>query len=433
MSKIVGIRREDKNIWEKRVPLIPDDVRDLIRRSGIQFIVQPDDNRVFADSDYLNSGAIVQEDLSPCSVIFAIKEIPAQALLPGKVYVYFSHTKKGQSYNMPMLQKVIDQKSTLIDYELIADANNKRLVFFGRFAGLAGMIDALSIYGQRLQRQGIDSPFKDVHYAHFYGEVAHAKTHLQKISKAVARHGLKRPIAPFVIGITGSGHVSKGAQEILDIFPHKTLSYSECVTLEADETHIIKVVFNEADMFEARSSQRSFDVQDYYDFPEKYRSRFSDYIHCLTLLVNGIYWDSRYPRLVTKEFLRSHFSQHPFPKLQIITDISCDIHGAIECTEKTTTPDDPAFTYDPLVDSVRPGIGSHGVTIMAVDNLPTEFPRDASTAFSDALRPFVPAIVSADYLVAFDECLLPPEIKRAVVVYHGRLTPSHRYLEKFLH
>ncbi|MGF3553879.1 MAG: hypothetical protein ACQXXF_01200, partial [Thermoplasmatota archaeon] len=158
MSIVLGIRREDKNRWERRVPIIPKHVQKLKKNYDIETIIQPSDIRIFSDKEYLDAGAKVQDNLSSSSVIFAVKEIPINFFEPRKTYVFFSHTIKGQKHNMPMLKKMMDLGCTLIDYEKIVDKNGRRLVFFGRFAGLAGMVDTLWIFGQRAKWEKIDTP-----------------------------------------------------------------------------------------------------------------------------------------------------------------------------------------------------------------------------------------------------------------------------------
>src|SRR4030043_2363614 len=171
MEVSIGIRREDKNRWERRSPIIPDHVKQLIREHNFHFVVQPGSIRVFSESEYKNAGADISEDLSTCSAIFAVKEIPQNLILKNKVYIFFSHTIKGQSYNMSMLQKLLDQKCTLIDYELIVDKTGRRLVFFGNYAGLAGMIDSFWALGQRLHVEGFTTPFLNIQPAHKFTDL----------------------------------------------------------------------------------------------------------------------------------------------------------------------------------------------------------------------------------------------------------------------
>jgi len=430
VKKIIGIRREDKNEWERRVPIIPAHIRKL-EDVDIRVCIQPQKNRAFADKEYLSAGAKVTEDIEPCPVILGVKEIPTSLLRPDKIYLYFSHTIKGQPYNMPMLQRLVDLKCTLIDYECIKDENGKRLVFFGRYAGLAGMIDALHILGKRLKQQGLNSPFEKIKPAYKYHDLEEAKSDIALVGKKISENGLPADIAPMVVGFAGYGHVSKGAQEIYDLLPVQQITPRELVSKKIKSDQLLKVVFKEEDMVVPVDSSQSFSLQDYYEHPEKYESRFEKYLPFMTILLNGIYWENRYPRLVTKSFLKKYFAGEK-QKLQIISDISCDINGSIECTEKTTIPDEPAFVYNPLTDTISDGIEGRGIIVLAVDNIPAELPRDSSAAFSEALWPFIPGIVNADLDQDFQNCNLPAEIKRAAILYKGQLTPAYRYLNEHL-
>lgn len=431
MSFTFGIRREDKNKWERRVPLIPRHIQKLKEQCDIDAIVQPSSIRVYLEKEYENAGAVINEDLSSCPVIFAVKEIPIDFFEPKKAYVFFSHTIKGQEYNMPMLKKMMDMKCNLIDYEKITDERGARLVFFGRFAGLAGMIDTLWSLGQRLQSQNIDTPFNEIKQTVHYKNLDDAKKHLEEVGEQIKENGIPESLTPMIVGFAGYGHVSNGAQEILDILPTEEISPKEIKKVFENPSNrcVYKVVFKERDMVEPISSDDSFELQDYYNHPEKYRSIFEEYVSNLTILMNCIYWDGRYPRLVTKDFVKTNYENL---KLRVIGDISIDINGAIEFTEKSTTSDAPSFIYNPGTDSIKDGFEGKGIVVMGVDNLPCELPKESSNAFSTILLDFVPEIVKADYTKEFEDCALPPEIKRAVILYHGKLTPDYRYIDKYL-
>jgi len=433
--KVIGIRKETKNIWERRTPLIPDDVKELRDRFDIHTIIQPSSIRVYTDDEYSAVGATVNDDLSAADVIFGVKEMPVDFFVPGKTYVFFSHTIKGQPHNMPMLKRLMELNCQLIDYERITDDDGRRLIFFGRFAGIAGMLDTLWGLGQRLLHEGIETPFLQIKRAVDYHDLNEARSALQKVATQIRDKSLPTPIIPLVIGITGYGNVSKGVQEVLSWLPVVEVTPSELPRLCSNpprwQNFIYKVVFKEEDMVEPLSPNDTFDLYDYYQHPEKYRSKFTQHLPYLTVLINAIYWDSRYPRLVTKSFLKAWYTRNT-PRLKIIGDISCDIEGAIECTVRTTTPGDPFFVYDPITGDTTPGLEGPGIPILAVDNLPAELPRDASREFSKMVKPFVPYIVDADYSKPFDKLNLPPALKRAVIVHQGKLTPNYQYLSKYI-
>ena len=431
MSSTLGIRREDKNKWERRVPITPVHVRKLKEKHGIDTIIQPSTIRVFSDKEFDSSGANVNEDLSS-SVVFAVKEIPIKFLQKGKTYIFFSHTIKGQSYNMPKLKKMMELGCNLIDYEKITDEKGRRLVFFGKFAGLAGMIDTLWAYGQRMKWKEIDSPFSEIKQTIHYHDLDQAREYIKIIGEKIKRDGLPEALTPFVVGFAGYGNVSLGAQEILDILPVKEIRPNQLEAIHENFSNkvVYKVIFKEEDIVEPVSIEEKFNLQEYYEKPHLYRSIFQQYIRRLSILMNCIYWDKQYPRLITKEFLEENLTGHL--KLQVIGDISVDINGAIEFTEKSTTPDNPVFVYNPIRDDVIEGFSGNGIVVMAVDNLPCELPKESSQAFSDSLLPFIPSIIKADYSVNFEELVLPPEIKNAMILYQGKLTPNYQYINRFL-
>jgi alpha-aminoadipic semialdehyde synthase len=332
---------------------------------------------------------------------------------------------------MPMLKKMMDLRCNLIDYEKIEDEKGNRLIFFGRFAGIAGMIDTLWSLGRRFKSRNIETPFNKIKQTIDYKDLPDAIKQIKELGKQIKEIGIPKSISPIIVGIAGYGHVSKGSQEILDLLPSKEISPKEIKKVIENPSNccIYKTVFKEEDIVKPFAPEDSFELQDYYNNPQKYKSIFEKYTPDLTILMNCIYWDSRYPRLVTKDFVKEN---HENMKLQVIGDISIDINGAIEFTEKSTTPDSPTFIYNPKTDSIKDGVEGNGIVVMGVDNLPCELPRESSNMFSNALINFIPEIVNADYNVEFKDCVLPLEIKKAVILYHGKLTPNYKYIDKFL-
>ncbi len=430
MEKILGIRREDKNLWERRVPLLPKHVEELKEKYNIKTILQPFERRAITQEEYLAAGAEYDENLEKCSTILAVKEIPLDILMADKTYLFFSHTIKGQAYNMPLLKKLMDLKCTLIDYECIKDEKGRRLVFFGRYAGLAGMIDALHGYGQRLLAKGYETPFLQIKPAYKYKDLDEAKREVKKVGEDLAiNNGLPKNKIPLVFGFTGYGNVSRGAQEIFDLMPHVEITPDELETLkEKPDNKLYKVVFKEEHMVEPKDKNDKFELLDYFNHPEKYVSKFSNYIPHLSVIINAIFWNEQYPRFITKKDMKEMNEM----KLDLVCDISCDINGAVEFTEKATESDNPAYVYNPFTDQITDGYEGEGIVNIAVDNLPTELPRDASGEFGEALFPFIPGIVNAKMNGSFETCELPAPIKRAVILYKGELTPDYQYLKEYL-
>lgn len=434
MAHRVGIRREDMYAWERRTPLVPSDGAALVRENDLSIVAQSAPKRIFTDDDYRRVGIEVADDLSSCPVVFGIKEIPIPVLEPNTTYTFFSHTIKGQAYNMPMLRRILELGSTLIDYEKVTDDAGRRLIFFGNYAGLAGVIETLWTLGERLAWEGVPNPFSALRRALDYPDLDTAKGALRRIGEEIASQGLPQQIAPLVIGIAGYGNVSRGAQEILALLPVEEVLPEDLANLRnggtASNRVVYKVVFKEEHLAEPLAAGASFDLQEYYTHPERYRGVFDRYLPHLDVLMNCIYWEPRYPRLVTKQKVRELTESGG--RLRVIGDVSCDVEGAIECTVEATQPDDPVYVYDPVEDTTIRGVAGNGPVIMAVEILPSELPRESSTYFSGVLKRYIPAIAGADYSGTFAACDLPPEIKRAVIAYRGELTPSYRYLEPYL-
>lgn len=434
MQRRIGIRREDKSRWERRVPVTPSIARALTEQ-GIHIHVQPSPIRAFSEDEFTAAGALMEEDLSDCPIVFAVKEIPPALLRAGGAYMFFAHVIKGQAYNMPMLRRMLELGCTLIDYEKVTDENGRRLIFFGRHAGLAGAIETLRALGQRLASQGITTPFAEIRHAYEYHDLAEAKDAVAQAGAKIRTEGLPLAVAPLTIGVAGYGNVSTGAWEILNLLPVQVIEPEELadVTSGSDASrHVIyATTFREQHIVTPRNDLEPFDCQRYYDCPDNFLPVFENYLPHLTVLINGAYWDARYPRLVTVAGLRQHF-ENGRRKLQVIGDISCDIEGGIECTVKATELDAPTFVYDPLTGSVYDGDAGEGVTVMAVDILPSALPRDASETFSAVLAEFIPGIAAVDTTAPFEELALPPEIKRAVIVHRGELTPAYRHLQQYL-
>ncbi len=431
MAARIGIRKEDKSRWERRVPLAPDHVGRLVAE-GLEVEVQPSKRRVFPDEQYRKAGAILSDDLSGSLVVFAVKEIPTRLLAPGKTYMYFAHVIKGQPYNMPMLRHLLDQGCTLIDYERVVDDQGRRLILFGRHAGLAGMIDSLWTLGRKLESEGHATPFASMKAAHEYEDLGAALTAVRTVGEQIERDGLPEGLTPMVFGFAGYGNVSQGAQEIFDLLPHQAVSPENLEEAATGVGTLIKVVFEEKHMVIREDDDRAFDLQEYYQYPERYRGDFARHVPHLTVLMNCIYWTSRYPRLVTRELLREMFDTQRAPRLRVIGDISCDVEGAIECTLKATQPDDPVYVYLPVKDTIVSGVEGHGPAVLAVDNLPAELPVESSHDFGDALAPFVLPIARADFETPLETLDLPDEIKRGIIVLRGKLTPDYAYLTEHL-
>jgi len=432
-TKVIGIRREDKNVWERRSPLIPEQVGQLIGE-GLGFAVQSSNIRTFSDDEFREVGADVKEDLSSCPVVLGVKEMPEGFFQPGHTYVFFAHVIKGQHHNMPMLARLMELGCNLLDYEKITDDTGRRLVFFGRFAGLAGIVDTLAGLGRRLELRGIETPFARVRLAHEYGRVDLARAALAEVGRDVVEQGLPEQLSPLVIGVTGYGHVAKGAWEMLDALGATEVEPVDLEPLAArgDRHALYRVMFREEDMVEPKELGHRFDLKEYFARPELYRSQFERWLPHLTMMANCIYWDARYPRLITKDWVERNYSAGSTPRLAIVGDISCDIDGSVQVTAKTTDPGQPFFVYDPATGRALDGLSGPGLAVMAVDNLPCELPFDSSREFGLALLPFIPALARTDFARPLEELGLPDALRRALILHRGKLTPEYQYIGRFL-
>ncbi len=434
---IVGIRLEDKNQWETRVPLVPEDVKELVA-DGVDLRVQRFPRRAFSDDQYEAAGAILVDELDDCDIVLGVKEIPVDQFRESQAYMFFSHTIKGQSYNMKMLASLIEKRNTLLDYETVIDSEGRRLIFFGRHAGLAGAVDTLWALGQRLNVLGQTSPFLLLQQCRQYGSLDAVTEAVNVVRDRIAAGGIPQSLAPLVVGVTGYGHVSSGAQEIIELLPAVEVAPDDLHDfVEANGTltdRIVKVVYKEQDLVEPKDPAREFVLQDYYDHGSEYRSRFGPHLGLLTVLINGIYWDERYPKLATEQQLRDLYGAgESAPRLLVVGDITCDVDGALACTVRDTDPGDPCFVYDPDTRAAPSGFEGTGITVMAIGNLPCELPIEASETFSEALSPFVRDLASADWKESnFESVALPGPVKRSVILWRGEFTPRYDYMAEFL-
>jgi len=403
---------------------------------GLSVQVQRSPTRAFPDEAYLRAGAELVDDPFDADLVVAVKEIPTRLLRAGGTYVYFSHTVKGQPYNMDMLRRLVELGCDLVDYERVVDDDGRRLIFFSWFAGAAGAIDTLHAIGARLGWCGHATPFQDVPMAHTYGDLALAEQGLRQVGERIRSQGLPAAICPFVLGITGYGNVARGAQHVLSWLPVEEISPEDLPELRAraavPRDRIFKVVFHERHMVEPIEPGASFDLQQYFTQPQRYRSCFARQVHHLDAMINAIYWTGDYPRLITNEQLRRWFDEQGGIRLQVVGDVSCDVEGSVQCLVKPTGPSEPCFVYDPVTGMVTDGVEGRGLVVMAVDNLPCELPAESSRAFSQALEPFIAELAQADLSLPYDQLSLPEPIRKALILHRGEFTPDYRHMADYI-
>ncbi|MGE5355862.1 MAG: hypothetical protein ACM3PT_06435 [Deltaproteobacteria bacterium] len=433
MNKKVAIRIEDKYIMERRVPIIPKHISLLIEKYGLDFYIESSAKRVYTDNEFRHAGAKVVSNIDEIPVVFGVKEMPPDIFREGFTYIFFSHTVKGQKHNMPELKMMVEKKVNLIDYEKIRDQDGKRTIFFGRYAGLAGMINTLWAFGQRMKSAGIDTPFVRLKQAYKYHSLAEAQSVIIAIKEEIETKGISSELCPLIIGITGYGHVGSGALEILkllnpvEISPEDLLHFANSQKFSDRSVYIC--IFKECHLVKPEHGN-IFELKDYYNNPHRYTNDFEKYIDKITILINSMYWDQRYPKLITIDYLKTNFSSAH--KLKIIGDITCDPKGSVECTLECTTIEEPVYIYNPADDTKTTGFFGSGLCIMAVDILPSELPRESSEGFSEILVPYLPYIVTCDYTADYESLSLPDCIKKGLILHNGKFTPEFSYMNDFI-
>ncbi len=425
MNKTV-LRKEHKNKWEKRTCLTPEAVKALADR-GYRIDVETSEIRVFKDSDYRLQHCHIVKSPDPYSFVLGIKEPPIQSIQPHQIHLCFSHTHKGQTYNMPLLARFIQQKATLLDYELITDEDNNRTIAFGRYAGIAGAVDTLSLAGQKYCLQGIKSPLIKIKPSWQY-------QHKTAIRQAFETINMKEG-PQLRVAIVGSGKVGQGAEEVCCWLGLPRLEAADFLARKLPQASFYTVlstkhVYRKKHLKNGQlPGADGFDYKDYLDKGSAvYESSFYELLGQFDVLIHTPYWEDKYDKLLPLSILQQYEKKLPM----IIGDISADIDGSLSCSKKTTDTDHPVFTYYPQTDSVEDGLTANGLAVMCIDNLPCELPMDASCHFSSILPDYIPAIMEMDLSLDWDMCNLPTNLQRATLVYRGELTPQFAYLQQFL-
>lgn len=390
----IGIIREGKVPPDRRTPLTPEQCA-RAAAMGVDITVQRSPVRAFTDEEYQAAGIRVVEDMTDRDLLIAVKEVPVDMLMAGKSYLFFSHTIKKQPHNRKMLQAIVQRGITLIDHELLTNAKGERVIAFGRWAGVVGAYNAF-----RAWQATVGGPvLKPAHLCHDRAEL---EVHL-------AAFPLPTDLR---IVLTGGGRVGGGAIEVLE---HKGIRrVPPGAFLNERSGQPVFTVVGTEDLYE-RIDGRPMDRSAFHRDPSGHRSRFLPYARLADIYIACHFWDPRGPKILSRSDLRD-----PGLRLKVIADISCDVGGPIDSTLRSSTISDPLFGYDPET-ATECGVGHAGsITVMAVDNLPCELPRDASTSFgNDLLTAVLP------HLTGTDEDRM---IERATIVQDGRLTGSYAYL-----
>lgn len=397
----IGILREGKIPTDARAPLAPRQCVEIQERFPVRIVIQPSPLRCYHDTEYIEQGIQRQEDLSDCDLILGVKEVPIDHLLPEKTYMFFSHTIKKQAHNRRLLQAVLQKGIRLIDYEVLTDERGDRLIAFGYYAGIVGAHNGLWTLGQRTGL--FDLP--RMYQCHDYSEV---KSHYAKCK-----------LPPLRIVLTGSGRVASGAIRNLHDFGIPQVSPADF--LHKDFDHPVFTQLFAQDYVQHRSGQRIFNKEHFYAHGEEYVSVFAPFAKRSDIMMNAIYYDKKAPMFFTAAEMAA-----PDFAIQVVADISCDIapDASVPCTLRASTIADPVFGFDPHTGHECPPFLPHAVDVMAIDNLPSELPRDATAYFGRQLMDnILPEILRQN-----DSAV----VQRATIAEAGHLCERYCYLQDYV-
>jgi len=402
MKKLkIGIIREGKVPPDKRVPLTPKQCRSLETvYPNVEIIVQPSPIRAYKDEVYLAEGIKMSEDLSDCEIILGVKEVNISDLIPNKKFLFFSHTLKKQPYNRDLLQAVLDKKIQLIDYEALKNKSNKRVIGFGRYAGIVGCYNGFLTYGLKHRLYELKAANK----------CADRKEVEEELKKVVLPDDTK-------IVLTGFGRVGHGAREILDLLPIKEVTPEEFISESFDGpvyTHL------EVEDYYAKRDGGEFDKSEFYSTPQLYKSDFKKFLSQADMYIPCHYWSDKADYIITREDLKAEDV-----RLSVVADISCDIDCAVACTIRPSKISDPIYGYDPVTETEADFMKEGVIAVMAVDNLPCELPLDASEDFGgELMKEVFPSLIieDKDLVIA----------RGSETTLEGELSEYFTYLENYL-
>ncbi|RNI35184.1 alanine dehydrogenase [Hanamia caeni] len=392
----IGLIKEGKIPADNRVALTPAQCRWIQQNKSISVVVQRSPTRCYTDDEYIKAGIEVKDDVDECDILFGIKEVPVDMLIAGKTYFFFSHTRKLQSYNQKLLQAIIKKEITLIDYECLEHEDGTRLIGFGFFAGVVGAHNGMMAYGNRTGAFSLNRVYKKKNFQ----ELIHTY------------FGLKLP--NIKVAVTGSGRVAHGILEIMNLMEIHETDPDEFKSTEF--TYPVYVHLKGADLY-VNKLTGTYTRKEFHEHPEYYRCLFSNYIADTDILLNGVYWYDKVPRLFEMDDMKK-----PDFRIQTIADISDDKLGSVPCNLGENTMEDPVYGVD-KISGARTAPYLHGsVDVMAVGNLPNELPRDASRYFGEQLIKFI-----LDDLISGGSKI----IEDATITNCGKLTDNFSYMKAY--
>jgi alanine dehydrogenase len=394
---VLGLIKEGKVPSDNRVALTPKQCKWLLEQHpDWDILVESSATRCYKDLEYLREGLKVVDDITAADILFGIKEVPTSQLIPNKTYLFFSHTKKAQSFNQALFHTMMDKEITLIDYECLEHEDGQRLIGFGFFAGIVGAHNGIMAYGNRTKEFTL-------------GRVKDVKDYMELIH---TYFGLKLP--PIKIAVTGSGRVAHGILEIMNLMDVQQVEPDEFKS--RSYPYPIYVHLKGKDLYK-RKDNGSYERNDFHNHPENYECLFKEYLPHAKILMNGVYWEKGIPPLFTLEELKDESSI-----LTTIADITDDAFGSVPCNLGDASSDDPI--YGVQLDSCEKcnPYNYNCVDIMAVGNLPNELPRDASRFFGEQLIKYV----LGDLVKGGN-----PIIEKATMLNKGKLTEYYAYLAEY--
>lgn len=397
----VGILRETRNPPDRRVPLTPPQIIALEELYPFaEFFVQPSDNRCYSNDEYEYLDIPLREDLRDCDILMGVKEIDPRTFIPGKTYLFFAHVAKKQHHNQAMFREMADKKLTLIDYELLTTEEGDRVVAFGRHAGIVGAYNGLRARGIKTNR--------------FKLKPAYQCRDLEEVWAGLRLIDLTPGLR---ILVTGGGRVAHGAMETLGVCNIVQVTPDDYLNREFNVPVFCQIG---PEQYTRNKNNLPFRFRHFTKHPEEYESTFLPFTKVTDILITGHYWDPRSPGFFSREDMRK-----PEFRISVIADITCDIDGAIPSTHRATTISDPFYGYNPYLETEEPAFTRPtNITVMSIDNLPGELPRDASLDFGKMLM----QNAMHDILSGTNS----PMIQRATILENGLLSTPFKYLEDYL-
>ncbi len=394
----IGILREGKMPRDKRVPFTPEQC-DYINKhfNGTEIVVQPSDWRSYSNEEYIKAGITLQENIADCDILMGIKEVPINDIIPGKKYCFFSHTIKEQAHNKKLIKASLDKKIELVDYECLTEQEFNRIIGFGHYAGIVGAYNGVLGYGKKYQL--------------FNLKPAHQCINLKELTEELK----KVKLTNIKIIVTGNGRVANGAIELLGLLQTRRITPFEFSNYSYRQATYVQLHSNN---YNEPLDGSQWNTSNFYSHPEQFRSTFSKYTKHCDLLIHCSFWNPKAPVLFTKNEISS-----PDFRISVIADVTCDINGSIPSTQRSSTIDEPFYGYNPLTENEGEPFADNTITVMAVDNLPCELPRDASEDFGkELIEKVLPSLLNND-----KEGL----IERASITRNGELMPRFEYLRNY--